>query len=272
MRKRLIPIFFLLVCGFCVFPHSGRLDANGGHWDRKSGTYHYHRQVTQIPQTSPSQPQQSTPNANIDNGDTIVYVTKTGDKYHSLGCQYLKSSCIPMKLSEASLKYTPCSRCSPPILNTGQRVQNENSLKATSENAKIREEFSGKVVGITDGDTIGVLRDGREVVVRLNGIDCPELSQPFGQKAKQFTSDLCFNSDVRVAVVDTDKYGRIVANIFLSSGVCLNQQLVIYGYAWHYKEYSDDVTLSAFETAARNAKLGLWAGDNPIPPWDYRKK
>lgn len=45
---------------------------------------------------------------------TTVYVTKTGSKYHREGCQYLRSSAIAIPLSEAKLRYDPCSRCNPP--------------------------------------------------------------------------------------------------------------------------------------------------------------
>jgi len=49
--------------------------------------------------------------------------------------------------------------------------------------------FTGKVVGVSDGDTISVMRGGRAVKVRLNGIDCPENGQPFGTRAKQYTRE-----------------------------------------------------------------------------------
>lgn len=56
-------------------------------------------------------------------GDTIVYVTNTGEKYHSYGCQYLRRSCNSITLSNAvSAGYTRCSRCSPPYLD--QSVDN----------------------------------------------------------------------------------------------------------------------------------------------------
>ncbi|MGA2915797.1 MAG: thermonuclease family protein [Sedimentisphaerales bacterium] len=48
------------------------------------------------------------------NDDIIVYVTKSGTKYHSLGCRFLGKSSIPMKLKEAKVKYSPCSVCKPP--------------------------------------------------------------------------------------------------------------------------------------------------------------
>jgi len=45
--------------------------------------------------------------------DPTVYVTRTGSKYHTAGCSYLRESAIPMKLSEAVGRYSPCSRCNP---------------------------------------------------------------------------------------------------------------------------------------------------------------
>lgn len=50
--------------------------------------------------------------------------------------------------------------------------------------------FEAKVVGVSDGDTIKILKDGKQVKIRLAAIDCPEKGQPYGQKAKQFTADM----------------------------------------------------------------------------------
>ena len=47
-------------------------------------------------------------------GDPTVYVTATGECYHTLGCQYLSRSSMPMPLSQARMSYRPCSRCDPP--------------------------------------------------------------------------------------------------------------------------------------------------------------
>lgn len=53
-------------------------------------------------------------------------------------------------------------------------------------------DFSGRVVGVSDGDTIKVMHNGKAEKIRLHGIDCPEKAQPFGTKAKQFTSEMVF--------------------------------------------------------------------------------
>ena len=58
--------------------------------------------------------------------------------------------------------------------------------------------WSGKVVGVSDGDTVTVLRNGKGVKIRVAEVDTPEKRQPLGQKAKKFTSDLCFGKLVTV--------------------------------------------------------------------------
>ena len=80
------------------------------------------------------------------------------------------------------------------------------------------EEFAGKVVGVSDGDTITVLRDRAPVKVRLKGIDCPEMGQDFGSRAKSVTSELAFGKVVKVHPSGQDRYGRTVANVVLPDG------------------------------------------------------
>jgi endonuclease YncB( thermonuclease family) len=68
-----------------------------------------------------------------------------------------------------------------------------------------------KVVGVTDGDSITVLHDGRQEQIRLWGIDCPEKRRDFRTKAKQLTSTLVFSNVVEIEPVTKDRYGRTVA-------------------------------------------------------------
>lgn len=59
--------------------------------------------------------------------------------------------------------------------------------------------FSGKMVGVADGDTVTVLDAGNvQHKVRLTGIDAPEKNQPFGNRSKQSLSDMVFNKTVTV--------------------------------------------------------------------------
>lgn len=128
-----------------------------------------------------------------------------------------------------------------------------------------------KVVGVKDGDTIVLLVNGEEVTVRLYGVDTPEKNQPYGQRAKQYTSDQVFGKNVRLIINNKDRYGRTVGTIILPDGRSLNEELIRNGFAWHYKEYSKDKNLANAEVDARRFKRGLWQDPNPIAPWDFRK-
>jgi len=134
-------------------------------------------------------------------------------------------------------------------------------------------EFTGSVVGIVDGDTIDVMRDGKAVRVRLWGIDTPERNQAFGTRAKQFTVDYCFQKVVTVRVNDLDRNKRLVAEVALPDGSILNHELVRTGLAWWYKKYAPrDTLLKTLQAEAQQKKAGLWQDASPIPPWEFRHR
>lgn len=134
------------------------------------------------------------------------------------------------------------------------------------------EQFTGKVVGVLDGDTIEVMNDGKAQRIRLEGIDCPEKNQPFGNRAKQFASELAFGKIVTVQVKTMDRYHRLVANVILPDGRNLNHELVKAGLAWWYKKYSPkDPVVEQLESEAKTNKHGLWSNPDPIPPWEWRR-
>jgi endonuclease YncB( thermonuclease family) len=131
--------------------------------------------------------------------------------------------------------------------------------------------LSGRVIAITDGDTLKILTAGNvQYKVRLDGIDAPEKTQDFGNRAKEALSNLCFGKTVTVISSGTDKYGRTLGTIILDDNINVNASMVKSGYAWHYKQYSNDSTLAKLENEARSAKVGLWSQSNPTPPWNYR--
>jgi micrococcal nuclease len=134
------------------------------------------------------------------------------------------------------------------------------------------EDFSGEVVVVVDGDTIDVMHGEEAERIRLNGIDCPEKDQCFGECAKQFTSDLALGKEVTVRAMGHDRHGQPIGDVILPDGLNLNQELVQAGMAWWFRRYSNDSTLEQLEEEAKAAKRGLWADCNPIPPWDFRPK
>ena len=79
-----------------------------------------------------------------------------------------------------------------------------------------KQEFTGRVVAVSDGDTLQILTPEKQLVkVRLAEIDAPEKRQPYGARAKDVLSDLCFGKTVTATYVDTDRYGRTVARLHL---------------------------------------------------------
>ncbi len=136
----------------------------------------------------------------------------------------------------------------------------------------INESFKAKVIGVTSGDAIVVkLDDKTQQIVRLEGIDCPELKQAYGDSAKMATVALCFEKRVRVEKVGVDTYGRTLAFVYVND-VCINKELLRKGLAWHYKDFNNDPELAQLETEARAKKIGLWSQADPVAPWDFRHK
>ena len=133
-------------------------------------------------------------------------------------------------------------------------------------------EYHGQVVSVLDGDTIEVLNGHHTERIRLSGIDCPEKGQAYGKRAKQAASALTFGKDVTVQTHGRDKYKRILGDVILPDGTNVNQELVKQGWCWWYRRYAPgDTVLEGLETEAREARKGLWADPQPVPPWEWRK-
>jgi endonuclease YncB( thermonuclease family) len=116
----------------------------------------------------------------------------------------------------------------------------------------------------------------RSYKIRLQGIDAPEGGQAFGDRSRQNLSDMIFGKQVEVEWSKRDRYGRIVGKVLHDgSDVCLQQ--VKAGMAWHYKYYQNEQSANDrelyanAEVEARAERRDLWSGDNPVPPWQFRR-
>lgn len=155
------------------------------------------------------------------------------------------------------------------------------ALSITAVTSTANADFVGKVVRISDGDTITVLnKQNEQVRIRFSQIDAPESSQAFGQKSRQNISYL-HQTLVYVKEDSKDRYGRTLGTIYqlknseippLKIANSINYKQVKDGYAWAYREYLTDQMFIQAEINAKNKKIGLWADPNPIKPSDYRRK
>jgi len=125
------------------------------------------------------------------------------------------------------------------------------------------------VSDVVDGDTIHVGRGWRRTTVRLIGVDTPETVHPekpvefFGPEASEFTRRSLQGKWVRLefdSLDQLDRYGRLLAYVFVEDGTFFNRELVRKGYARAYVRfdfrYKEDFLLAQQE--ARQARLGLW--------------
>ena len=139
------------------------------------------------------------------------------------------------------------------------------------------ETLTGRIVGVSDGDTVTLL-DGakRQYKIRLQGIDAPEKRQPFGNVSRQHLAGLVFSRQVVADCGKADRYKREVCTIAVD-GVDANLAQVKAGLAWHYKQYQkqqrpeERARYTAAEDRARREKVGLWSDREPQAPWEFRK-
>jgi micrococcal nuclease len=151
--------------------------------------------------------------------------------------------------------------------------QSPNSPSGEGETRRIKAQasFEGRVIKVSDGDTITVRSGTENIKVRLADIDAPEKDQPWGQKSREELGRLVAGKDVSIFSQTTDRYGRTVGHVEVS-GKNINREMVARGAAWAYRQYVRDPTMIDLETRAKLNRQGLWAMDETqrMPPWEYR--
>ncbi len=140
-------------------------------------------------------------------------------------------------------------------------------------------ELSGVATEIPDSDILLLsLANGEQKRIRLNGIDAPELPQPWGTKSREQLEALIRGRTLRVVTQGEDRTGQIIGDAYLRSEaggpeIFLNVELVERGLAWHFVRFApDNQTLAEAEQRARATKKGLWSEPAPTAPWDWRRQ
>jgi len=147
-------------------------------------------------------------------------------------------------------------------------------------------DITGKVVSVTDGDTIKVLDSGNtQHKVRLTGIDAPERGQPFGTASTKHLASMVAGKEVRVESTKNDCYGRILGKVWVQPSDCptcdktldANHAQILADMACWYRYYAKEQSpedRGRYESAEDEAKArgwGLWSDPDPINPYDWRK-
>ena len=133
--------------------------------------------------------------------------------------------------------------------------------------------YVGKVIKVTDGDSINILHEGDSLRIRLADIDTPEHKQPYWRKYKDALADYIAGKEVSVDEYDVDRYRRIVGHVYHSS-YWINVAMVRSVNAYVYPRYAMSIRLYELEQDARETKAGIWKlpKNERIMPWEWRKK
>ena len=139
-----------------------------------------------------------------------------------------------------------------------------------------------RVVRVTEGDTIEAVADHMEIIVRLVGIDAPELGrkknepgQPFSTKATKYLANLVLKKTITIKEYGNDQYGRMLGVVFVN-GKNANLEMVKAGLAEVYRgkqpRYFNVKIYQDAEAEAKKNKRGMWVqGDKYISPREWRK-
>lgn len=171
--------------------------------------------------------------------------------------------------------------------SSGDRHCHGQEGESSGGNYAYEREIHGRVIAVTDGDTIKVLEaDNTSHKIRLNGIDAPERSQPFGNASRKKLESMVAGKQVVVRSTKYDRYGRILGNVWVQPADCpscgktlyVNHAQILAGMAWWYRYYADDQSeedrgrFASAEQEAIARKWGLWADPEPVPPWVWRRR
>lgn len=143
------------------------------------------------------------------------------------------------------------------------------------------------IKSISDGDSFNLqAKNNATVRVRIAGIDAPERTQPYAQKAKAALQEMLNAGPIRLDPVTIDRFDRWVAHVYVNE-TNVGLTLVDQGWAWYFRRYKDDlpafqqIRFELAEQTARQKRLGLWQGLDlaqknpelaPEPPWRFRER
>lgn len=147
-----------------------------------------------------------------------------------------------------------------------------NAQTSLTEQIKVGDQISGKVIKVLDGDTYDLLlEDKSQIRIRMEGIDAPEGGMPYYRVAKDTLSRMCYGQNVTAHITDKDDYKRFIALTYTGDGRELSSEMIKNGLAWHYKKFNADKELAQLEASAQIQNLNIWSEKDPVPPWIIRK-
>lgn len=187
---------------------------------------------------------------------------------------------VTKKDTNTSTPATP-QKTSPAKLTDNTHKATHNSEDTSESKSPAKSPAKGfeptwQVLSVHDGDTIRVRQGNRIERIRFSCIDAPEISQPLGKASRDNLRSLIAQAGDRVSlkIVDTDRYGRRIAEVF-AGGKLLQSEQTSSGMAYVYERYLNNCpsakAVKQAEAHARTERMGVWSGSHE-KPWEYRKR
>lgn len=150
-------------------------------------------------------------------------------------------------------------------------------LKNTAQTVQQNDPGLYTINHFVDGDTIAVNMNGNIETIRFIGVDTPETHKPntpvqcYGPQAAAHTQSVITQAGGKVRLqadpkdTNRDRYGRLLRYVYLPDGTLLDEQIIQQGYGFAYLSFPFSMKdkFAADQTAAQNAKLGLWSACQP---------
>lgn len=167
------------------------------------------------------------------------------------------------------------------VLLVGLTTRSTKNTTPTARSAELMRLTAGPVRKVLDGDTLIVQAGWDRVTLRLEGIDCPEFDQPWGDTARFGLIKLVGGRTVHFETHGVDRYQRTLATVYVwdrdeSVWLNVNLRMVMLGHAWVSPGLPGNLPatrrneLLAVSRWARRKQVGLWKTAAPVPPWQWR--
>lgn len=120
--------------------------------------------------------------------------------------------------------------------------------------------YSARVVSVDGADTVQVDHNGRTETVKITGISCPQIVEPFGLKAREYAMKQLLGRSIVISVTETDTCGVVLGDVRVGGGKDYREEVVRVGLC---RNASANPKIAAAQNEAQAARRGLWSKNTP---------
>ncbi len=129
-----------------------------------------------------------------------------------------------------------------------------------------------QILKVIDGNTFKVSTiEDDTFIVKLKGVDAPELGQEFAQESLNYLQELVTDKNVLVEYSGKDRWGNRLVYVTAKNGKSVNELMIKEGYGWVDRFFLNQPALMELQESAKEKSAGLWIKEEPMAPWVYNR-